>query len=148
MSSERVPTAVAEVADRDPVDEAAEQELLAAGLQHLRDLLERSRVEEARRYVKELEQRWPEAERVRHYAHVLAPPKVRLRPDIPARSRKQEWQWLEEHGPEYPGCWLAIYEDRLIAAHPDRRVVTTRATEILGEERYLLFHQPGSPETK
>jgi hypothetical protein len=148
MRGKRSPTTVTEVADRDPVDEAAEQEQLAAGLQHLRDLLERARVEEARRYVKELEQRWPEAERVRHYAHVLAPPKVRLRPDIPARSREREWKWLEEHGHEYPGCWLAIYEDRLISADPDRRVVTTRATEVLGEESYLLFHQPSSPETK
>jgi len=106
------------------------------------------RIPEARRFVKELEQRWPEDERVRHYAHVLEPPKVRMRPDIPARSREQEWKWLEEHGHEYPGCWLAIDEDRLIAADPDRRTVIKRAEQALAGRAYLLFHQPGSPHAK
>jgi len=125
-----------------------DQQRLEADLQHLRDLLIANRVPEARSFGKELAQRWPEAERVRHYAHVLQPPKVRLRPDIPARSREREWKWLEEHGREYPGCWLAVYEDRFIAADPDRRVVTARARQELGEEPYLIFHQPGNDETK
>ena len=106
------------------------------------------RIPEARRLVKELEQRWPEAERVRHYARVLEPPKVRMRPDLPARSSEREIKWLEEHGREHPGCWLAIHEDRLIAADPDRRVVVVRAEQALGEETYLLFHQPGSTPAK
>jgi hypothetical protein len=125
-----------------------DQEQLAADLQLLRDLLEADRVPEARRFVKELEQRWPEAERVQHYARVLEPPKVRMRPDHPARSRDREWKWLEEHGREYPGCWLAIYQDQLIAADPDRRVVVARAEQALGEKTYVLFHQPGSAPTK
>lgn len=125
---------------------AAEQ--LAADLQHLNDLLEGVRIGEARRFVKELEQRWPDSERVRHYAHVLQPPVVRSRPDIPARSSAGEWKWLEEHGHEYPGCWVAIYEDHLVAADPDRRVVTAKARQELGGEPYFIFHQPGSPPTK
>jgi len=68
--------------------------------------------------VRNLEQRWPEAERAQHYARVLEPPKVRMRSDIPARSSERESKWLEEHGREYPGCRLAIHEDRLIAADP------------------------------
>lgn len=148
MSGEQARTAAPEIEDLDTVGKATEPGRLAADLQHLRDLLERDRVEEARCFVKELQQRWPESERVRHYAHVLAPPVVRSRPDIPARSREREWKWLEEHGHEYPGCWLAVHEDRLIAVDPDRRVVTLRATEALGEETYLLYHQPGSPRAK
>src|SRR5438552_2551923 len=148
MSGKRVVTAVPKISDLGSGAETTDQERLAADLQHLRALLEGNRVLEARRFVKELEQRWPEAERVRHYARVLEPPKVRMRPDIPARSREREWKWLEEHGREYPGCWLAIHEDRLIAADPDRRVVTARARQTLGEETYLLFHQPGSAQTK
>lgn len=127
---------------------STDQEPLAADLQHLRDLLEADRVGEARRFVKELEQRWPAAERVQHYARVLAPPKVRMRPDIPARSREREWKWLEEHGRDYPGCWLAIHGDRLIAADPDPRIVVASAEQALGEETYMLFHQPGSAPTK
>jgi hypothetical protein len=148
MSGKRVVAAVPEIEDLGGEAGASEQERLAADLQHLRALLEGDRVHEARRFVKELEQRWPEAERVRHYARVLEPPKVRMRPDLPARSSEREIKWLEEHGREYPGCWLAIHEDRLIAADPDRRVVTARAEQVLGEETYLLFHQPGSAPTK
>ncbi len=142
MSGKRSTAASSAVKDLDSTGSAKESERLAADLQHLLDLLERDRVEDARWRVKELEQRWPASERVQHYARVLAPPVVRARPDIPARSSEREWKWLEEHGHEYPGCWLAIYEDRLIAADPDRRVVTAQATEALGEETYLLFHQP------
>jgi hypothetical protein len=145
MSGKKARMAAPEVEDVDTAGKATEPERLTADLQHLRDLLERDRVEEARRFVRELQQRWPESERVRHYAHVLAPPVVRSRPDIPARSSEREWKWLEEHGHEYPGCWLAIYEDRLIAADPDRRVVVAKAREVLGDEGVLLFHQPGKP---
>jgi hypothetical protein len=128
--------------------ETANQERLAADLRHLTDLLERERIEEARRYVKELQQRWPDAERVQHYAHVLAPPVSRRRPDILAKPLDREWKWLDEHGHEHPGCWLAIYEDRLIAADPDRRAVLAKTREILGHEGVLLFHQPGSVDSQ
>jgi hypothetical protein len=148
MASKRASGAVQNIEPHDPQAGTTDQERLAADLQHLRDLLEANRVPEARSFVKELEQRWPEAERVRHYAHVLQPPKVRMRPDIPARSSEREWKWLEEHGREYPGCWLAIHEDRLIAADPDRQVVTARAEQVLGEKTYLIFHQPGNAPTK
>ena len=148
MGSERAAGAVRKIEDHDAKAGTTDQERLAADLQHLRALLEGVRITEARRFVKELEQRWPEAERVQHYARVLEPPKVRMRPDIPARSSEREWKWLEQHGHEYPGCWLAIHEDRLIAADPDRRIVRERAERALGEETYLLFHQPGSASAK
>jgi hypothetical protein len=148
MGDQRVATTLPKIEDGDPEAARAELEQLAADLQHLRALLEADRVPEARRFVKELEHRWPEAERVRHYARVLEPPKVRVRPDIPARSSEREWKWLEEHGREYPGCWLAIHEDQLIAADPDRRAVMAKAEQALGEETYLLFHQPGSVPAK
>jgi hypothetical protein len=135
------------VQERD-AGEGIGEEGLAAALQHLRDLLEGDRVEEARRFVKELELRWPAAERVQHYAHVLAPPVFRSRPDIPARSRAQEMKWLKEHAHEYPGCWLAVQEDRLIAADPDRQVVAAKAREVLGAEGAILFRQPGRPDSE
>ena len=79
MGGKRVVTTIPKIEDGDPEAERAEQERLAADLQHLRDLLEADWVPEARRFVKELEQQWPEAERVRHYARVLEPPKVGIR---------------------------------------------------------------------
>jgi hypothetical protein len=148
MASERALETVPGVEDPAAETGPTDQERLAADLQHLRDLLEGVRIGEARRFVKELEQRWPESERVRHYAHVLQPPKVRSRPDIPARSSEREWKWLEEHGHEYPGCWAAVHEGRLVAADPDRRVVTAKARQELGGETYVIFHLPGNPQTK
>jgi hypothetical protein len=148
MAEQRGTTTLPQSEPSEAESGGTDQEQLAADLQHLRDLLEADRVPEARRFVKELEQRWPDAERVQHYARVLEPPRVRMRPDIPPRSREREWKWLEEHGREYPGCWLAIYEDRLIAADPDYQIARERAEQELGGEPYLMFHQPGSAETK
>src|SRR5437763_13736445 len=122
--------------------EATQTAALAEDLQRLRDLLDEGRGEAARRFVKELEPRWPDSERVRHYAHVLAPPVVRTRPDIKGRSRDREFAWLKQHAHEYPGCWLAIYEDRLIAADPDYPVVVAKTREVLGQEGALMFYQP------
>jgi hypothetical protein len=142
MSGKRASAAVPVIEEHGQVEAATEQERLAADLKRLRDLLERDRVEEARRFVKELEQRWPEAERVRHYAHVLAPPKVRSRPDLPPQSSERELKWLKEHAHEYPGCWLAVYEDRLIAADPDLQVVVKQVREAIGEQSAFVFYQP------
>jgi hypothetical protein len=142
MSSQQAAATAEEPQRLDTESASVQQERLAADLQHLRDLLEANKVAEARRFVKELEERWPEAERVQHYAHVLQPPKVRMRPDIPARSSEPDWKWLEEHAREYPGCWLAIYDGRLIAADPDRQVVRKKAAQELAGESYWLFHQP------
>src|SRR5438876_4424781 len=63
---------------------------LAARLEQLRALLEEDDVEGARRFIRELESRWPHSDRVRHLARTLAPPTVRLRPDIPNISRHRE----------------------------------------------------------
>src|SRR6478672_7201752 len=109
MSNEQATTMVREADEAISQEVLTEQEQLAADLQHLNDLLERDAVEEARRYVKELEQRWPDSERVQHYAVVLAPPVARTRHDLKARPRDREWKWLQEHRHEYPGCWLAVH---------------------------------------
>ena len=53
MSDKRAATAVTEIADHEAGEARAEQARLAADLQHLRDLIEHDRVEEARRFVKE-----------------------------------------------------------------------------------------------
>src|SRR5438067_5463929 len=95
------------------VNAAVDQTALAEEVEQLRDLLDVGDVEGARRLVKDLEVRWPDSERVRHYAHVLAPPKVRMRNDIQVRPLKKEWEWLRHHAHEYPGCWLVVLGDQL-----------------------------------
>jgi hypothetical protein len=99
--------------ERDP------QTPLGQDLLRLRGFLEESDIEGARAFVKELEQRWPDSEMVRHFVRVLAPPEVRVLPGVRIRRLDRENAWLREHAREYPGCWLAIRGDRLVAADPD-----------------------------
>ena len=49
----------------------------------LRALLEEDDVEGARRFIRELESRWPHSDRVRHLARTLAPPTVRSTARVP-----------------------------------------------------------------
>ena len=123
-----------------PIEVAGDQTALAEDLQHLRGVLDAEDVEGARRLVKELETRWPDSERIRHYAHVLAPPKVRMRGDIQVRPPTKEWEWLRQHAHEYPGFWLAVLGDQLVAADPDGSVVRTKAREAPGQERPLIYY--------
>jgi uncharacterized protein DUF5678 len=128
------------------VEAAGDPTALAEQVQQLRDLLDAGDVEGARRLVKELEARWPDSERVRHYAHVLAPPKMRMRSDIKTRPLNQEWEWLRQHAHEHPGCWLAVLGDQLVAADPDGSAVRARAREVPGEDRPLIYYQPDRAE--
>ena len=130
------------------VTAGVDQTALAEDMQHLRALLDAGDVEGARRFVKELEVRWPESERVRHYARVLAPPKVRMRSDIKARPLDKEWEWLRLHAHEHPGCWLAVLGDQLVAADPDGSVVRAKAREVPGEDRPLIYYQPDRRESR
>jgi hypothetical protein len=115
-------------------------------LTRLRDLLARGDVKSARALVKELEQRWPDLAVVRHYARVLARPTPSMRVGEQAPSHDQEHAWLREHGHEYPGCWIAVLEDRLVAAHPDFAVVLSEVRGPPNGERALLYFQPGAPD--
>jgi hypothetical protein len=107
-------------------------------------MLEQEDVEGARSFVKELEQRWPDSPSVRHFARVLAPPVVRVVPGASGRSRDRETAWLREHAREYPGYWLAVLEDRLIAADPSLDVVLAKVRETPGAE-FALFHRQYEP---
>ena|SRR5947209_4606799 len=114
-------------------------------LARLQALLTRGRVEEARSFVKELEARWPESDLVRGFARVLAPPVARVTKGREGMTREQsrtESAWLREHAREYPGCWVILLEDRLIAAHPELRAAVEEADRHLGRELGSLYFVP------
>lgn len=124
-------------------DSEAEME---ADLARLMALVNAYRITEARSLAPELAAKWPDSHRIQHMARVLEPPKV-----IPSRgvrnvSSHREIAWLKAHAHEHPGCWLAVFEDRLIAEAPDRKSVVAAAREALGDRPALLFYQPPDPE--
>lgn len=116
----------------------------AADLLRLRDLLERGDVNGARSLIKELEPKWPDSSRVRHLSRVLAPPQGRTLRGQKGRSRHAERQWLHHNAKDYPGCWLALDGDRLIAADPDLKVVLDAIDQVPHGTDPLLLHQPGA----
>jgi hypothetical protein len=102
-------------------------------------------VEEARRLAPELARQWPDSAELRHFARVLEPPRViPSPPGPPARRFDRDHAWLREHAREYPGCWLATLEDRLIAADPsaERVLKVVRESVDLAREMPLLSYQP------
>lgn len=121
---------------------AADPPPLAADLDRLRFMVEHEDVEGARAYVKELEQRWPDSARVRYWATVLAPPVARRVPRGTGRSYAREDAWLREHGREYPGCWLAVLEGRLIASDPNFAAVLRALRQTAGASDALFHFQP------
>jgi hypothetical protein len=119
---------------------------LDTALAHLTELLEADAVPEARVWVRELQAQWPDSEKVRHWARVLEPPRSWGERGKGMRALHQKRAWLREHAHEHPGCWLAVYKDRLIAADADFRKVVAATRQSIGDERALLHFQPGQPE--
>jgi hypothetical protein len=101
---------------------------LEEALERLIALVNSSRVDEARFYVKELVSKWPESERVQHWDRVLAPPRILAWKPAVGGDISGEKAWLKAHAHEYPGCWMAVLGDRLIAVDPDLDKVRAAAT--------------------
>jgi hypothetical protein len=127
------------------IQEAEELELAPTvdeGLAHLIRLIERDKVEGARAFVKALEGRWPDHPHVRHFAHVLAPPVARTVNGERLPPLDRERDWIRANATQYPGCWLALHGDRLIAADPSLKEVLARKRAEIGETPALLWWQP------
>jgi hypothetical protein len=123
-----------------------EQKLgLQQALARLIDMLNSHDVEGARAYVKELVREWPDAELVQHYVRVLEPPRVLpSRPGTGKSFTQAETAWLKAHAHEYPGCWIAIDDGRMIAADPDLKVVRKAAKEDGADDP--LYHFTPDPD--
>jgi len=131
----------------EPLDPFAQSPLYRREVAKLQALLSRGRVEEARRFARELEARWPGSDLVRRFARVLAPPVARIVEGRKGMSREQtetESTWLREHAREYPGCWVVLDGDRLIAVHPTLRAAIEEADRQVGREVGSLHYiRPG-----
>jgi cell pole-organizing protein PopZ len=122
------------------------EEALETELAQVRELVESGDVEEARRRLGRLTSRWPDAEQVRHFARVLAPPRLVDASGPPGRSLQREAAWLTEHAAEYPGCWLAVRDDKLVAAAPRLAEVLARVHATPAAEGAVLHFEPAEAD--
>ena len=58
-------------------------------------------------------------------------------------SVDREQAWLRKNAHAYPGCWLAVLGDELIAADPNLARVLEQMRTIPNGEQSLLHRQPG-----
>jgi hypothetical protein len=115
---------------------------LHEALVSLRDRLERGDIDGARAMVARLTGEHPDSEDIRYYARMLARPQVISRPGEPSRRLDQERAWLRAHAREYPGCWLAVSGDTLVAAGPDYAAVLATVRRTVGVDNAVLYFQP------
>jgi hypothetical protein len=115
---------------------------LEESLARVRSLVEADRVEEARALAPWVLERWPHDERAQYWVRVLEPPVVSRADGAPNQDFPVEREWLKQHRHEYPGCWIAVREDQLIAAYPELERVYAEVRQTLGDESAVVFFQP------
>ncbi len=116
-------------------------------LTRVRELVESHLVDDARALSRELAAQWPDSPQVQHWARVLEPPKACVRRDQPAIPRatwEAERQWLRANASKYPGHWLALLGDELIAADPDYEKMREQVRRRKLPEPVVHFFQPKS----
>ena len=124
----------------------ADRELV---IRQVQTWMEQARVRELEVAAPWLATRWPDDPLARHYARPWSPAAARIstRPCKP--SVEQEYRWLDEHQHEYPGCWVALYDDRLLAADPDpAQVHAAVAAADLEFEPLIYFVRSCSPGSR
>jgi len=117
----------------------AEHEILVADVVAL---VEAGRIEEARLLLNEMEPDPADLPSLRHLQRAIEPPTAVAVATAPRKSLRLEKAWLKAHAHEHPGCWIAVDEDRLIAANKDRAKVVKAVRAVLGNKGALLFYQP------
>lgn len=73
-------------------------------------------------------------------ADIFAPAKVRVVPGVQARPRTAEFAWIQAHAYEYPGEWIVLDGDRLLAHGPRLKQVREMLSpqDVAGDP---LFHR-------
>ena len=70
---------------------------------------------------------------------VLAPPKVTAR-KITDSDRTREYKWLQEHGHDYRGKWVAVDGSRLIAVAESLKELLEKLKDLQVDPRALIHH--------
>ncbi len=108
-------------------------------IRRIRQALAKEHVEEARRLVAQAVQEFPGSEGLQKLHRVLQPPRV-IGALPPGKSRDREREWLKENAKNYPGMWVAICDNHLVAADRDlKKVVEAIRTQRQFEIQDILL---------
>ena len=112
-----------------------------------RTLLDTGRPRAAVEALREAVERWPEVQAFQGYARTLLAPARYSIPQGPrVTDRKEEYAWLSAHGHEYPGQWLAVQGDALLAAHTSLKELVLNLTREFPDSFPLLRKQPAGTD--
>lgn len=110
----------------------------------VRALVESSRIREARERTDEFLQIWPDSKLLQIGKRILAPSVAKVVPSTkPPRSRTKENEWIKSNARNFPGQWLLVFEDRLIAGGPDLSEVIRQGQTTEDGKEGVLWFQPG-----
>jgi hypothetical protein len=115
---------------------------LEQGMAQVRSLLQQADLNAARACLAQLKEEWPDSERVARLSRLLTPSGVRLDSERSDRARAEEHQWLRQHARRYPGHWLALLGDRLIAADRELSAVLEQVRRTARPDDVLLHFVP------
>jgi len=110
-------------------------------LRRLLALIEGDKVEEARALVAYATQSNPDSLALRRWARLLRPPEATLSIRKRFRDTRPEREWLNTHRHDYPGCWLAVANGRLVAADPDLERVQEAIRDAVGDDGAVICYQ-------
>jgi hypothetical protein len=112
-----------------PYEETAESYVA-----RIRDLVETDRVRGARRLVAEAIEIFPHHPDVIAWSKLLSPAKVIKVGGPLDKDRTPEYRWLDAHGPQYRGEWVAVLGDRLVAHAVDYAELNAELDRLPPEE--------------
>ncbi len=105
----------------------------------VRALLANGEAGAARRTVAEGVSRFPDHPWLEKTDRVINPKGiVSQQADAPDRTR--EFAWLRQHSARYRGCWVALLEERLLAAGPELATVLREVRSRGLESKALVHH--------
>lgn len=84
-------------------------------VERIRELVERDRVDAARKLVAEAVAKGVQEEKLRYWQEVLAPAKILGTSPADEPDRTEDFRWLDAHWQEHRGQWVALFGGRLLA---------------------------------
>lgn len=85
-------------------------------------------------------EKFPDDPELARLNRLLTPRPARIVPGLRAPDRTEAFQWLDEHGKEYQGQWIALGDKGLLASAPELKTLLRSLKEMPPNVLPLLIH--------